>query len=97
MGLGGGGGLGDCAGKRGPGVVFQQERQHPFQEWEEGREALGADPGIGRVIRGHAVQHSNTRGNALTVSRNISKFLMVFPLGHSVSGVGKPTGISPDD
>jgi hypothetical protein len=28
-------------------VVFQQERQHPLQKWEEGRKALSADPGIG--------------------------------------------------
>ena len=62
-GLGGGVGLGDCAGKRGPRVVFQQERQHPFQEWEEGREALSVAPGIGSVIRGHAVQHKGKHFN----------------------------------
>ena len=39
------------------GVVAHQERQHPFQKWEEGRKGLGSNPGIGGIVRGHAVQH----------------------------------------
>ncbi len=56
-GFGGGIGLGNCAGKGGPGVVAHQKRQHPFQKWEEGRKVLGENPGIGSVVRGYAVQH----------------------------------------
>lgn len=85
-GLGGGVGLGDCAGKRGPRVVFQQERQHPFQEWEEGREALSADPGIGSVIRGHALQHKGKCFNCF--EKHLKIFKGCFPLATPCQALG---------